>query len=187
MVLGLNRLGCYWTFAGCSLSSRFSVVLYWVLAHMFVPLGMYILSLEFKWRLSPAAKRKLVIKGKRILYIKQKFLLAYLETKSFLFRLLRELLYKGNAFFSSKINFGTVVSGLVSEFFSRTLVGFPGSCAAVFCYFAVGEWLQTMQGLYKCFLEISIFRLYQFKFFIHWHVFYTPLRQQYFESSIFSE
>lgn len=169
MALGLNRLGCYW-----------------VLVHMVVPLGMYIVSLEFKWRLSPAAERKLVIKGKRILCIKQKLLLAYPETKSFLFKVLRGLLYKDSPFFSSEINFGTVVSGLVSEFFSRTLVGLPGSCAAGFCYFSLVEWLQTVQGLYKCFLEISIFRLYQFKFFIHWHVFYVPLRKQYFESSIFS-
>lgn len=148
---------------------------------------MYTAYLESKWRLSPAAERKLVIKGKQILCIKQKFLLACPETKSFLFRLLRELLYKDSTFFSSEINFGTVVSGLVSEFFSRTLVGLPGSYAAVFCYFSVGEWLQSMQGLYKCFLEISILRLYQFKFFIHCRVFYTPLRNQCFESSIFSD
>lgn len=81
MALALNRLDCYWNFVGCCLSSCSCVVLYWVLVCMFVPVGMCIAYLEFKGRLSTAAERKLVRKGKQILCIKQKFLLAHPQTK----------------------------------------------------------------------------------------------------------
>lgn len=107
----------------------------WV--HMFISLGMYIAYLESKWRLSPAAERKLVIKGKQILCIKQKFLLAYPETKSFLFRLLRELLYKDSIFAVQKLILGLLwVGWLVNSSVEHSW----GSLALVLLYFVTFQW-----------------------------------------------
>lgn len=62
-----------------------------------------------------------------------------------------------------------------------------GSLALVLPYFVTFQWgsdCRQYKDSTSVFLEINILRLYQFKFFINWHVFYTPLRKQYFENSI---
>lgn len=97
-------------------------------------------------------------------------------------------MYKDSTFFSSKLNFGTVVSGLVSEFFSRTLVGLPGSCAScILLLFSGGVTADNARTVQVFFGNQHTQMISIQVHFIHWRVFYTALRKQYFESSVFSD